>query len=338
MRLVSLATAVPERSWTQPECWSELKNSLAVKELKPRSLELLEKVLLGNSGIDTRHFAAVRLADIFDRNAQGLNETYEVEAVRLATDALNRSLEKAGVSGVDALFVCTCTGYLCPGLSSHVAEAAGLPPATYLMDNTGSGCGAAIPTLRAASHYLAMHPGHRVAVVAVEICSAAFYISNDPGVLISLCLFGDGAAAVILDQSDAAGWRFSAFSTVHVPAEREKIRFVNREGRLCNQLHRSVPEVAGAAVASLYPGSGIPRPKVISHAAGRDVFTAIRTRLPDQPLAESSEVLRQRGNMSSPSVLHALEIALSAGDSGPDHLWLTSFGAGFACHGCHLDR
>ena len=89
MRLVSLATAVPERSWTQPECWSELKNSLAVKELKPRSLELLEKVLLGNSGIDTRHFAAVRLADIFDRNAQGLNETYEVAYLITETDPEN---------------------------------------------------------------------------------------------------------------------------------------------------------------------------------------------------------------------------------------------------------
>lgn len=294
-------------------------------------------MLLGNSGIETRHFATETLPQIFERNAQALNETFEREATALATRALRQALEKANLPEVDALFVCTCTGYLCPGLSSHIAEATGLGPATYLIDNTGSGCGAAIPTLRAASHYLAVHPTHRVAVVAVEICSAAFHICNDPGVLISLCLFGDGAAAVILDASDAAGWRFQDFATVHAPEEREKIRFVNREGRLCNQLHRSVPDLAGAAVESLYPaGSGEPR--VISHAAGRDVFAAIRSRLPDQALVEPTEVLRTRGNMSSPSVLHALEIALSTDSGATEPLWLTSFGAGFACHGCLLTR
>jgi alkylresorcinol/alkylpyrone synthase len=336
MRLVSLATAVPEPSWTQAECWHLLRDASAMRQLKPRSLELLEKVLLGNSGIEQRHFATQHLTDIFDRNAQSLNETFEREATALAARALRDAMHKAEAVTVDALFVCTCTGYLCPGLSSHIAEATNLAPSTYLIDNTGSGCGAALPTLRAASHYLAAHPTHRVAVVAVEICSAAFYVSDDPGVLISLCLFGDGAAAAILDASDVSGWRFSGFTTMHAPEAREKIRFVNREGRLCNQLHRSVPEVAGAAVHSLYPTGSDAR--LISHAAGRDVFASIRSRLPEQALAESTEVLRTRGNMSSPSVLHALEIALSASGHTPDQLWLTSFGAGFSCHGCLLQR
>lgn len=336
MRLASLATAVPERSWSQQDCWRELQDSPVLHNLKPRSLELLEKVLLGNSGIETRHFATKSLQDIFAHGAQGLNEMYEREATLLGAQALREALTRADVAAVDALFVCTCTGYLCPGLSSYLAEAVGLPAATFLLDNTGSGCGAAIPTLRAASDYLAAHPGHRAAVVAVEICSAAFYASDDPGVLISLCLFGDGAAALVLDGADAAGWRFSGFTTLHAPGEREKIRFVNRNGMLCNQLHRSVPELAGASVESLYPRDGSAR--IIAHAAGRDVLSAIRTRLPDQALAESAEVLRTRGNMSSPSVLHALEIALASGDAAGKELWLTSFGAGFSCHGCRLER
>jgi predicted naringenin-chalcone synthase len=31
--------------------------------------------------------------------------------------------------------------------------------------------------------------------VCVEVSSAAMYLDNDPGVLISACLFGDGAGA-----------------------------------------------------------------------------------------------------------------------------------------------
>src|SRR6185295_5319887 len=120
-------------------------------------------------------------------------------------------------------------------------------PDAYLMDITGAGCGAAIPTLRAASHYLAANPEHRVAVVAVEICSAAFYVDDDPGVLISLCLFGDGACATLWrggKETAGTGWRAHDFRSLHQPENREAIRFVNSGGRLRNQLHRSVPTLA----------------------------------------------------------------------------------------------
>ncbi|MEO6784741.1 MAG: stilbene synthase [Chthoniobacteraceae bacterium] len=339
MNLASIATALPERSWTQRECWEASRDARSVRGLKPRSREILEKILLGDSGIERRHFAIARLEDLLDRSAQDLNETFEREAAQLGARALSAAQAKADVGAVDALFVCTCTGYLCPGLSSHIAEAAGLSPAAYLMDVTGAGCGAAIPTLRAASNYLAVHPGHRAAVVAVEICSAAFYIDDDPGVLISLCLFGDGAAAVVLDRKADGGWRFGDFRSLHLPAEREKIRFVNRDGKLCNQLHRSVPDVAAKSVAELFPGAnGRDAPRIISHAGGRDVLAAIRARLPGHALAEADDVLRVCGNMSSPSVLFAAERALAANGGTPDRLWLASFGAGFACHTCSLER
>jgi len=47
--------------------------------------------------------------------------------------------------------------------------------------------------------------------------------------------------------------------------------------------------------------------------------------------------LRECGNVSSPSVLFALERALR--DGSPDEegdWWLTSFGAGFSAHGCRV--
>ena len=332
----SLATALPLRAWTQTECWESLRDAKPVQALKPRSRELLEKVLLGSNGIHTRHFATQCLEDLFTSGPQTLNETFEREATRLGAEALRKALSQAEIAAVDALFICTCTGYLCPGLTSHVAEALDLPSSTYLMDVSGAGCGAALPTLRAACTYLKEHPTHRAAVIAVEICSSAFYVSDDPGVLISLCLFGDGAAAMILEGEEVrrANLRFANFSTLHLPEHREKIRFVNREGRLCNQLHRAVPEIAAQSVAALHQRTSRPEQQVISHAGGRDVLNAIHGQLPHHPLSEAHEVLMRCGNMSSPSVLFALEQALSAGPQSP--LWLTSFGAGFACHSCTL--
>jgi predicted naringenin-chalcone synthase len=334
MYLASLASALPEKSWSQEECWAALRDSPVAASLRRRSLDLVERVLLGDSGIERRHFCTEHLGSLLGRSAQQLNQSFEREAPLLATCALRTAMERADVATVDALFICTCTGYLCPGLTSHVAEAAGLAPGTYLLDVTGAGCGAAIPTLRAACNYLAAHPGHRVGVVAVEVCSAAFYVSDDPGVLISLCLSGDGAAAAILDARSTRAPRFSDFASLHYPAEREKIRFVNRDGKLCNQLHRAVPEVAAGAVEQLFPRQNGTSPRLISHTGGRDVLAAIRARLPDQPLVESAAVLRDCGNLSSPSVLLAAEKALASPSLHGDSL--ISFGAGFACHSCRL--
>ena len=44
---------------------------------------------------------------------------------------------------LDALIICTCTGYLCPGVTSYVSEQLGLRTDAYLQDLVGLGCGAA---------------------------------------------------------------------------------------------------------------------------------------------------------------------------------------------------
>jgi 3-oxoacyl-[acyl-carrier-protein] synthase III len=40
--------------------------------------------------------------------------------------------------------------------------------------------------------------------VCVEVSSAAMYLDNDPGVIISACLFGDGAGAAVLSRRSGA--------------------------------------------------------------------------------------------------------------------------------------
>jgi alkylresorcinol/alkylpyrone synthase len=50
----------------------------------------------------------------------------------------------------------------------------------------------------------------------------------------------------------------------------------------------------------------------------------------------SEAVLRENGNMSSPSVLFVLQAALADGMPG-GLWWMSSFGAGFSCHGALLE-
>jgi alkylresorcinol/alkylpyrone synthase len=65
------------------------------------------------------------------------------------------------------------------------------------------------------------------------------------------------------------------------------------------------------------------------------VLEAIESALPDYSLIESAKILRNYGNMSSPSVLFALEEYLKNEEVEND-LWLTAFGAGFSCHSCSI--
>jgi alkylresorcinol/alkylpyrone synthase len=75
---------------------------------------------------------------------------------------------------------------------------------------------------------------------------------------------------------------------------------------------------------------------VVAHPGGRDVLEAIAPVVAPHALGASARTLRDYGNMSSPSVLFALEEALKDADPGRGDFWLVSFGAGFSAHSCRI--
>lgn len=345
MYLQALATAVPAASYTQEECWEILQRSPAKQRLNHRSLMVVQTVLKGESGVEKRHFAVPDVDRVFDLSSDELNAAFCSSAPPLAGRALSAGLEKLGAKPqeIDALFICTCTGYLCPGLSSYVSEALGLRSDVFALDLVGQGCGGAIPTLRAAAAYCAANPDALVATIAVEVCSAAFYLDDDIGVLVSACIFGDGAAAALWRGKDVVknGLKIGGFQSLHLPESRDLLRFEQRDGKLRNRLDVTVPKLAARSVKQLYDETvaGKPVAKVVAHGGGKTVIEAVEHALGGTPLASSRDVLRRYGNMSSPSVLFALEHALEKGapQTGGDW-WLVSFGAGFTAHSCRLER
>ncbi|MBL9174326.1 MAG: stilbene synthase [Verrucomicrobiales bacterium] len=349
MFLAGLGCSVPSTRYLQTDCWETLQSAAAYHELNSRSQALLRKVLLGKNGIEARHLSLDRLEDAFVQEHDVLHQRFIRNAPVLATTAAEQALEAAGigVGEIDAVLVATCTGYLCPGLTSHVGERLGLKPGVFALDLVGLGCGAAVPTLRTAQSILAAGNARTVLCICVEVSSAAFYLDDDPGVLISACLFGDGAAAAVCTASSpkrsrAVRW-ISAASDLS-PSDRDALRFETRGGRLRNILTPQVPALAGARVAalcqSMLADAGLHRDAIrewILHPGGRDVLTALQSGLglSGNDLRHSASVLRNHGNMSSPCVLFALRSALEENAPG-GRWWLSSFGAGFSCHGALL--
>src|SRR5476651_250537 len=200
MFFIGLGTAVPIQRYAQRDSWDALQKSPQFPQLKPRSRSILKKVLCGDNGIDARHLALEPLDEIFDHTPDALQARFARHAPALATQAAKRALKDANCRAkeIDAVLVSTCTGYLCPGLTSYVSEQLGLRENIFALDLVGQGCGAALPNLRTAESILAAGRAKKVLSVCVEVCSAAFYLDDDAGVLISACLCADGAGETVL--------------------------------------------------------------------------------------------------------------------------------------------
>jgi predicted naringenin-chalcone synthase len=350
MFFIGLGVATPPQRYAQRDSWNALQSSAQFPNLKPRSRAILKKILCGDNGIDARHLALEPLTEVFNLSPDALQARFARHAPALATEAARRALKDAGSqpAEMDAVIISTCTGYLCPGLTSYVSERLGLRENIFALDLVGQGCGAALPNLRAAESILIAGRAKKVLSVCVEICSAAFFLDDDPGVLISACLFADGAGGAVLSSQPPlknkrrVEWKFAASQLV--TAERDTLRFSHKNGMLRNILLPQVPQVAGKIAAKLFSDSlvaaKIKREKItgwILHAGGRNVILSLRDKLKltEADVRHSSTVLREFGNVSSPTVFFVLERALR---DVPDGLWwMSSFGAGFSCHGALLE-
>lgn len=246
-------------------------------------------------------------------------------------------------SQIDGLAVSTCTGYLCPGLTSYVVELLGLRSDVVALDLVGQGCGAALPNLRTGAALLQGAACENVLCVCVEVCSAAFYLDDDPGVLISACLFGDGAGAAVLTR-EPSGIEWIDCESLIDPTTRDLLRFEQKDGKLRNILTPQVPRLAAKyadrVLTRLLDRHALTRERIatwIWHAGGRDVLNALKEQLAldESAMRWSAAVLKELGNVSSSFVFHVLERALR--DGAPrGHWWMSAFGAGFSCHGALL--
>ena len=125
-------------------------------------------------------------------------------AQELGAKAIDAALDRAvlGRQQLNALFVTSVTGIASPSLDARLINRLGLRRDIKRTPIFGIGCaGGAIGLTRAADYVLA-YPDHNAALLAVELCSLTIQQDDlSPANLISVGLFGDGAAAAIVSGS-----------------------------------------------------------------------------------------------------------------------------------------
>ena len=308
-------------------------------KLNSRSMGLIS-TCFSHPSINKRHFAIDDPLELVDEDPDRRIERFTTRSIELSAEALRSALGRAGVGvqDVSGIVVNTCTGYICPGISTYLIERLGLSRSIRAFDMVGSGCGGAIPNLQAAA--LLVKPGGVVVSVSVEICSATLQMDNDLSLILSNALFGDGAAAAVL-WDRPSGWELIASATRYVPEQRETIRYVHKQGQLHNQLSLKLPDLVKKAAAEVVADVLKAQPLTVAdvkhwalHTGGEKIINAVRDEIgiPEERLAATRKVLSEFGNMSSPTVWFVMdEIGRKVVAPG-DWCVMIAYGAGLSAH------
>jgi predicted naringenin-chalcone synthase len=246
---------------------------------------------------------------------------YAEHARPLATLAATRALESAGIAANEITHMVTvsCTGFDAPGVDIHLFDELGLRNTTQRLHIGFMGCHGAINGLRAARGLAAVDPDARILLCAVELCSLHFKFQWDPERMLGNALFADGAAALVVGQSQSSAseiCRVRDTGSCLLSDSREAITWNVGDFGFDMSLSNRVPDLIGEQLKPwLVPwleSRGHSLKTIESwavHPGGPRILDAVQEALglDSTALATSNAVLSEHGNMSSPTVLFILE-------------------------------
>ena len=288
--------------------------------------ERIRKIFL-NSGIAYRHFYFGGSPNLQETSDQQ-NERYLSGAMKTGCRAIVNCLEasNASVKDVDFLAVCSCTGYVCPDIGSRLIAHMRFNRNVQRASIVGLGCAGAVPTLQRAADFVRANPGRKALIVAVEICSACYYVDNTLETVVGNAICADGAAAFLLGEEEEGARthpRIVDFESFLDAEHIEEVGLHHRDGKLRIVLGKSIQDLAGpmieTALQHLLERHGLARSDIrfwVVHPGGRKVLNNVQRHLnmTDEQLRFSRSVLRNYGNMSAPTVMFVLDEVIRNSD------------------------
>ncbi len=341
--ILSIGTSNPPRRYTQEQIYDRASFHAPFY----RS-DRIRQIFL-NSDIEYRHlYLDLDAADPGESSDQ-MHARYTEGALQIGTEAIQKCLAAGGfkIADVDYIIAVSCTGYLCPGLSSLLIRKLGLRRDVQRADLLGMGCAGAMPGLQRAFDFVRSYPGKTALLLTVEICSACYYLDESLETVVGNAICADGAAAVLVGMDDTPGLpRILGFETYLEPAYIDSVGFEQRDGKLRIILSKDLRNIAGELADRLITrminaycltDTGISH--WILHSGGRKVIDNIqqRMKLSEHQLRHSKAVLRNFGNMSSPTVLFVLQETIQSAHPIPGDVGLMlAMGPGLALEGAIL--
>ena len=273
----------------------------------------------------------------FQRNALMLLEQVALKAVTAANIEL---------TDIDAVVVNTITGLAIPSLEARLVNRLAFSRHVERLPIFGLGCGGGVGGLSRATRIAQTMPGGHVLFLTVDLCSLCAR-GNDMSVanFVSVALFGDGAAAVVLRNTrgaastDRRGARIKAIGEYCWPNTEHIMGWDIKDNGFGVVLSPELPSLMRSGLRPILDEFLAREHLELSdlkgfllHPGGRRVLETAQDvlGLSKRDLRHSWDVLREYGNMSSATALFILERAFPTAADGA-HL-LAAFGPGFSAY------
>jgi predicted naringenin-chalcone synthase len=306
----------------------------------------LAQRIFAHAGVETRHSVVnPLLEDVSGWSTKARMERYLIEALPLGKEAVSGALGAAGLDPAEpGLFaVCSCTGYVTPGLDILLARDLGMSPHTQRLFIGHMGCYAALPGLGAVTDFVVSR-GKPAVLLCLELTSLHMQPpTRDPQQIVAHALFSDAAAAVVVRPS-GDGYAVREVTAVTDTATADHMTWDVTDLGFRMGLSPRVPDVLAEhveqVVSDLLARHGLTRSDVDGwavHPGGPKILDVVRDRLglAEEQMAPSRATLASHGNCSSPTVLLTLE-ALRRQPVPPRNVVVLAFGPGLTLYAALL--
>jgi alkylresorcinol/alkylpyrone synthase len=333
--LISLATATAPHELRQSDVLAAARTTFEPTVPEFRKLASVFE----NAGIHTRQSVAPMEWFYEPRNWPERSEAYLAGAATLYEQAARRALDEAGLKGgdVDTLVTVSSTGVATPSLEARAMAALGFRSDAARVPVFGLGCAGGVTGLALAARLAAGEPGGKVLFVCLELCTLSFKLERPSKAdIVATALFGDGAAACVLQAGDGGFARITGVAEHTWPDTLDIMGWrVDPEG-LGVIFAQSIPPFTRKrlrpAVERMLARQSLDVAAVdrfLCHPGGMKVIEALEGALDlgQGALDHERAVLAAHGNMSSPTVLYVLDRARRAGLA--HRSVLTALGPGF---------
>jgi alkylresorcinol/alkylpyrone synthase len=155
--------------------------------------------------IDTRSFVVPAEWFLQPRSFQECNNLFIEWAVRLSETSAHQCLNEVGLTpqDVDHLILVSTTGLATPSIDAHLLNRLNMNQHTRRTPVWGLGCAGGVAGLSRAYEYTLAFPHHRALLVCVELCSITFQWNDfSKRNFIAAAIFSDGAAAVLVEGDE----------------------------------------------------------------------------------------------------------------------------------------
>ncbi|HLV59052.1 MAG TPA: 3-oxoacyl-[acyl-carrier-protein] synthase III C-terminal domain-containing protein [Natronosporangium sp.] len=284
--------------------------------------QVLARRIFRNAGVVSRHAVVSPLLEDVSHWSTGRRmERYLVEALPLAKEAVAGAIADAGIRAADVglLAVCSCTGYVTPGLDILLARDLSLAADCQRLFVGHMGCYAAVAGIAAVADAVAVRQRPAVLLCA-ELASLHLQPSTlDTAQMVAHALFSDAAAAVVLVPGAPAGgtgYAVRGVASLTDPSAVDHMTWHVTDKGFRMGLSPRVPDVIGRhirpLVSDLLDRHGLATADVDGwavHPGGPHILDVVERELslPAGALSTSRTVLAEHGNCSSPTVLLILE-------------------------------